>query len=227
MGVKCDDPYEAVKKEKIEKDVALNVKEVIKPVIKSCDDSIEMESDRMKISCLESCPIILADVKHTTGLNFTMTSKVCVAAQVYYKGKVEAKHKDFGIVRIKNEEVIDGETPPFLFTFDGSIVKEEKVYKANEEVDVLDQAKCFIRAKVVSQEGDSVKINYNQEVKSYIKGDVFGCGMRLPFTKCAGTQTKPIQVKFCPSPAKKILKEKNIGDYIYDDGAKAKKHKVF
>lgn len=56
---------------------------------------------------------------------------------------------------------------------------------------------------------------------------VFSCGERLPFMKCEGTTTKPIQVKFCPESAKKILKEKNIGEYIYDVGEKAKKHATF
>lgn len=165
MGVRCADPDAAAKAVKEQESAALGTKEVIKPVIKSCSDSIEMESDKMLISCLESCPIVDADFKQVNG-KFTMSSKVCVAAQVFFKDKPEAKHKDFGIIRVKNEDKVGDETPPFLFTFDSSLVKVEKKFKANEEVDVLDPAQCWIRAKVVGVEGESVKINFNQETKS-------------------------------------------------------------
>jgi len=50
--------------------------------------------------------------------------------------------------------------------FDNSLVKPDIKFKANEEVDVLDEAQCFIRAKVVSVEGSAATISYNQENRS-------------------------------------------------------------
>jgi len=41
-----------------------------------------------------------------------------------------------------------------------------KVFKANEEVDVLDEQECFIRAKVVRVDGSAATVSYNQENRS-------------------------------------------------------------
>lgn len=46
-----------------------------------------------------------------------------------------------------------------MFTFDASLTKVPKKFQANAEVDVLDPELCWIRAKVVQQEGDAVKID--------------------------------------------------------------------
>lgn len=89
-----------------------------------------------------------------------MNSKVCVAAQIFYKEKDEAKQKDFGVVRLTNTtEKVGGVIPPYLFTFDASLTKEVKKFQVNQEVDVLDPELCWIRAKIMEQTGDSVKIN--------------------------------------------------------------------
>jgi len=41
-----------------------------------------------------------------------------------------------------------------------------KKFKANEEVDVLDETECFIRAKVSKVEGSAATVVYNQETRS-------------------------------------------------------------
>jgi len=49
----------------------------------------------------------------------------------------------------------------------------------------------------------------------------------MPFVTCSGTTTKPINIKFTPNSALKILNEKNIGEFLYDDGSLAKKNGIF
>lgn len=56
VGVKCSDPEQETKKAKEESDKALGIVQVLKPVAKSCNDDAEMQSEKMLISCLESCP---------------------------------------------------------------------------------------------------------------------------------------------------------------------------
>lgn len=167
IGVRCSDPEEEEQEEEDEQDEALGLEEVLKPVAKSCDDDAEMTSDSMIISCLQSCPADEAKVTEVSEGKFTLSSKVCVAAQIFYNAKDEAKQKDFGVVRLTNTtEKVGGIIPPYVFTFDASLTKIVKHFTLNQEVDVLDPELCWIRAKVVEQVGDSVKIDYNKEIKS-------------------------------------------------------------
>jgi len=70
------------------------------------------------------------------------------------------------VVRVANQAKVNGSVPPYVYKFDNSLVAEVKKFKANEEVDVLDEKECFIRAKVVSVAGGSATINYKQENRS-------------------------------------------------------------
>jgi len=56
---------------------------------------------------------------------------------------------------------------------------------------------------------------------------VFKCGERLPFKPCDTPTTTPIRIKFVPGASLNDVKKKNIGQYEFDTGALAKKHKVF
>jgi len=172
IGVRCSDEEEKEKEKKEANEKALGIVEVLKPVAKSCDDDATMTSDKMIVSCLQSCPADDSKVTEVAG-KYTLNSKVCVAAQIFYKEKEEAKQKDFGVLRIKNQtEKAGGTIPPYLFTFDASITKIVKKFQVNAEVDVLDPKLCWIRAKIVEQSGDSVKINYNKEIKSFLVDNV-------------------------------------------------------
>jgi len=88
-----------------------------------------------------------------------MDSSPCVAAKDFYKGKDEETQKEFGIVRVTNRVKVNGSVPPYCFKFDNGLCKVAKKFKANEEVDVLDEKECFIRAKVTKVEGDAVKVS--------------------------------------------------------------------
>lgn len=70
------------------------------------------------------------------------------------------------MVRVANSTKVNGSVPPYVFKFDNSIVAVPKVFKANEEVDVLDEQECFIRAKVVRVDGSAATVSYNQENRS-------------------------------------------------------------
>lgn len=215
LGLNCTDLTKEAEEEVKKTLDNLGQKMELKPAAKSCEDDIKaMTSEKMIVSCLESCPPKETEVVQlgNTG-KFMMDSKICVAAAIFYKGKPEATHKDFGVVKVKNEEPVGANTPDYLFTFDSSLVKVDKNFKANAEVDVLDATKCWIRAKVVSQEGDSVKITVNQETKAYPKSAVFYCGDKMPFTPCENASTTPIQIKFASGSVLKDLKEKNIGEF--------------
>lgn len=95
-----------------------------------------------------------------------MDSSVCVAAKVFYKGKEEEIQKDFGVVRVPNKTRVNGTIPPYVFKFDNGLVKLTIKFKANEEVDVLDEKDCFVRAKVNSVTESSAKVTYNGENRS-------------------------------------------------------------
>lgn len=114
-----------------------------------------------------------------------------------------------------------------MFRFDNSIVKTVKKFKANEEVDVLDEKECFIRAKVTKVEGSAATVSYNQETRSYPLDSVFKCGERLPFKACDTPATTPIRIKFVPGSCLEDIKKKNIGEFKFDTGELAKQHKVF
>lgn len=49
--------------------------------------------------------------------------------------------------------------PPWVFRFDNSLVKTDVTYKANEDVDVLDEKECWLRGKVVKVEGSAATIS--------------------------------------------------------------------
>lgn len=49
----------------------------------------------------------------------------------------------------------------------------------------------------------------------------------MPFVNCAGSATKPISIKFAPVGNVKALEEKNIGEYLFDDGSKAAQKGIF
>lgn len=93
------------------------------------------------------------------------------------------------------------------------MVKETKTFKANEEVDVLDEKECFIRAKVTKVEGSAATVVYNSENRSYPLTNVFKCGERMPFKACDAPATDPIRIKFVPGSSLKDVKAKNIGKF--------------
>lgn len=53
------------------------------------------------------------------------------------------------------------------------------------------------------------------------------CGNKLPFIPCDTPSTIPIKIKFVPADSKESLEKKNIGQFNYDTGDLAKKHKIF
>lgn len=126
LGLKCQSPGKEAKDEKKKSEETLGIKEEIKEVGKTCMDTMDgMESDKSKIYCIESCPELEDRVK-VVGIGlFTLDSSVCTAAKFFYKGKEEYNNKNFGIVRLPNKTKIDGAIPPYVFTFDNSIVKTE------------------------------------------------------------------------------------------------------
>lgn len=228
MGVRCDDPNAKKQAEAKKQLDALAIKEKLKPQVKSCTDSMDnMVSDKSIVVCLPGCTVNENDVTKVGEQNYTMDSAVCTAAKLFYEGKDEANGKNFGVIRVKNDKKINGETPPYVYTFDSSLTKPTMTYKANEEVDVLDEKECFIRAKVNNVKGNIASISYKGENRSYSLDKVFKCGDKLPFIKCAEPSTNPIRIKFAPHHAVKILRKKNIGNFKYDSGHLAKKHKSF
>lgn len=108
-----------------------------------------------------------------------------------------------------------------------ALIKKDVKFKANEEVDVLDEKECFIRGKVVKVEGSAATVSYKQENRSYNKDNVFKCGEKLPFVPCENPTTTPIKIKFVPKGSLEELKKKNIGQYLYDAGEPFKKHGLF
>lgn len=116
-------------------------------------------------------------------------------------------------MRSVNQVKVNGSVPPYIFKFDNSLVKEDKKFKANEEVDVLDEKECFIRAKVSKVEGSAVTVSYNQESRSYTLSSVFKCGEKMPFKPCDSPTTTPIKIKFVPGGCLDVIKNKNIGQY--------------
>jgi len=92
---------------------------------------------------------------------------------------------------------------------------------------VLDEAECFIRARVVSVEASAAIISYNQENRSTILTNVFKCGEKLPFEPCKDPTTTPIKIKFVAGSALKDVQKKNIGEFLIDTGDLAKQHTVF
>jgi len=81
VGVPCADPEAEQKKSEQAKRDALGLKDVIKPVPKTCTDNMDMESDKMIITCLEACaPKEEECPRNPTG--FSMAGHPCVAAQV-------------------------------------------------------------------------------------------------------------------------------------------------
>jgi len=129
--------------------------------------------------------------------------------------------------RVVNKVMVDGAVPPYVFKFDNVLVKPEIKFKANEEVDVLDEAECFIRGRVVIVEGNAATVSYNQENRSYIKTNVFKCGEKLPFEPCLDPTTTPIKIKFVPASSMADVEKKNIGEFVFDMGDLAKQRKVF
>lgn len=228
MGVRCDDPFAKEKADKAAKKEAMGQVDVIKSQAKSCEDTMDnMESDKAKVECLQDCAVKESACTEVSDGLFTMDSAVCVCAKKFYKGKDEETQKEFGIARIANSTKVNGSVPPYVFKFDNGLVKEVKSFKANEEVDVLDEKECFIRAKVTKVEGTACTVSYNQESRSYPLDNVFKCGERMPFKPCEAPSTTPIRIKFVPGSSVEDIKKKNIGQFEYDTGALAKQYKVF
>jgi len=186
-----------------------------------------MVSDKAIITCLDGCPVKETDVTKVGDQYYTMDSVVCTAAKLFYEGKEEALQKSFGIIRVKNNNKVNGDIPPYVYSFDNSLLKNSNTFKANEEVDVLDEKECFIRAKVNDVKGTVAEISYKGEVRSYSLDKVFKCGEKLPFINCENPSTNPIKIKFSPQSSVSILQKKNIGNFIYDSGALAKQNDVF
>jgi len=107
------------------------------------------------------------------------------------------------------------------------LVKPDIKFKANEEVDVLDESECFIRATIVSSEGSAAIISYNLENRSTILTNVFKCGEKLPFIPCKDPTTVPIKIKFVSATALKDVEKKNIGEFLIDTGDLAKQYQLF
>jgi len=106
-------------------------------------------------------------------------------------------------------------------------LKNSNTFKANEEVDVLDEKECYIRAKVNDVKGTVAEISYRGETRSYSLDKVFKCGEKLPFINCENPSTNPIKIKFTPQSTINILQKKNIGNFLYDSGNLAKQYDIF
>jgi len=83
IGVKCTDPDAEEQAEQDKQNQALGVEVVLKPVSKSCDDDATMTSESMVINCLQGCPADDSKVTEVAGGKYTLSSKVCVAAQIF------------------------------------------------------------------------------------------------------------------------------------------------
>jgi len=145
-GVMCKDPLiDAKERElKVRNELGLR-KQLPKEVSFYCNDDLStMTSEFKNINCIEPCTynteIVPPDfVEPVTGL-FTMHSYPCVAAIYFYGEKAGTK---FGIARKPNDKIeVNGTMPPFLFSFDASLVSTETIFAPNEEIDVLDPNEC-------------------------------------------------------------------------------------
>lgn len=145
--------------EKAKKELGLRRVLPKKELFRCYHDLSGMEGFEAWIVCVEPCEYKsemdgMEVNEVSTGL-FSMDTQPCRAAKKAFPD--DAKTRDWGIKKIFNFDVKVGKFyPPYLWKFAPAVITEEKYFKPNMEVDVLDPEQCFIRAVVDNIKGETV-----------------------------------------------------------------------
>jgi len=200
FSVKCIMPEVIAQTQDLELKNQLGLrKHIPKREMYRCEDDLSYMSGEVAwITCIEPCEYKkeMDDVTVTevaVGL-FTMDTQVCNAVKKKFPDSVS---KDWGIQRVYNFTIKVGQwVVPYLWKFEPNVIINDKFFKPNMEADVLDQEKCYIRAKIEKVTDTNIRYKYEGKDYSTTPDNVHICGDKLPFTPCNTPTTKVIKVKF-------------------------------